>query len=164
MLQQPAPQSVRSACHIGHSERRDTEIWPSCAHANLHKHQKACSLLGSSKSPALCGVLRGATRKGISSLFSHPTTLSHAAEPVDARAAEIDNIGLHPCRPVGERSVETDAPLIAERHGKRVNWPASADLVAGGAYLYENYWRRDETWPSSLLESLHPSTGTFSRQ
>jgi hypothetical protein len=60
--------------------------------------------------------------------------------------------------------VEIDAPLIAERHGKRVNWSVSADLVAGGAYLYENYWRRDETWPSSSLESLDPSTGTFSQQ
>jgi hypothetical protein len=39
---------------------------------------------------------------GISSPFSQPTTLSHAAEPIDARAAEIDNIGLHPCRPVGD--------------------------------------------------------------
>jgi hypothetical protein len=60
--------------------------------------------------------------------------------------------------------VQTGAPLIAERHGKRINWLASADLVAGGAYLYVNYWRREETWPSSSLESLHPSTGAFSQQ
>jgi hypothetical protein len=60
--------------------------------------------------------------------------------------------------------VETDAPLIAERHGKRVSWIASAYNVAGGARLWEKYWRREETWPSSSLESLHPSTDTFSQQ